>query len=900
MGTPPPFHAMKLSPYLQFISGPHETARAFESSYDPLLVLLSVAIAIFASYVAFELAGRLRSTHGAVERLRWHGLGALALGAGIWAMHFIGMLAFRLECGVYYDPFITFVSMLPGIFAAGVALSIISRPSISSLSLIVGGTIMGGGIGVMHYTGMAAMRLDGLLRYDLKLFLFSILVAVVLAVIALAIRFAVRARDPGRGRRAQELVSAVVMGCAISGMHYTAMEAAWFLPTEQATDVASANPALLAWGVSAVTLVIILIALVSALASRRLKVTENRYNSIVRTMRQGLARLDGEGAIEEANPAFAAMTGFDEAALIGRPFPELLAGEPARRRLLNRLGGEHSSEFDVLLIAADGRLVPCMLQLDVHAVEEEEAPLRFVTLTRRERTQTVLCALHEGVCGLDRRGRVEVANPAAELLLEAREEALLGHGVLERFREIDGSTVEPEALLTQAWEQRTACMELRLERAGRSALPVSFLLNPLDSDDPDAGYVLVFSDISELKRREEESRQAREEAERAAQAKSDFLATMSHEIRTPMNVVIGMSDLLLETPVDGEQRGYLQKLQHAGTALLELINNILDLSKIEAGQWAANEEPFSPRRLAGETCGVMEVAAHAKGLELKLELSDALAPCLHGDAVHIRQVLINLIGNAVKFTEQGGVTVTIGPAEQGDGGQGDGLYCSVADTGHGIAADQLEQIFDKFTQVDSSPRRRFGGTGLGLAISRWLVELMGGRLRVESEPGKGSRFHFTLPLEHGPAEACADTLEQQRGVAGERSLRILLAEDSPDNRQLIAAYLKSAPHTLEMVADGEQAVGEALEHRYDLILMDMQMPVMDGYTASRAIRAWEHENGVAPVTIVALTAHALSGDEERSLAAGCDHHLTKPIKKQALLQFLAHLAYQEERSSDDG
>ena len=879
---------MEFSPYLRFISGPQEIARAYQSSYEPALVLLSVAIAVFASYVAFELAARLRSSESAPGHLLWHGLGALTLGTGIWAMHFIGMLAFRLECGVYYEPFTTFFSMLPGIFAAAVALSIISRPSVSSWGLIAGGTVMGGGIGVMHYSGMAAMRLDGFLRYDLKLFLFSILVAVVLAVIALSIRFAVRRQEAFTGRYSQSLVSATVMGCAISGMHYTAMEAAYFLPVEAEQKVVAANPALLAWGVSGATLLLIFISLVSALAGRRLSASESRYNSIVHTMRQGFARLDAEGVIEEVNPAFCAMAESEACDLIGRHFPDFLAGEPARRRVRNRLDAGRSHEFDVNLITERGHLLPCLLHLDVHEPGDDE-PLRFVTLTRRERTQTVLCALHEAVCGLDRKGRVEVANPAAESLLDAREADLLGHTVLERFLTLDDDPVYPEELLYQAWSQRTACMELRLNRTLRgdfSPIPVSFLLNPLDVNDPDAGYVLVFSDISEIKQKERETREAREEAERAAQAKGDFLATMSHEIRTPMNVVIGMTDLLLETRVDGDQRGFIQKLQHAGTTLLELINNILDLSKIEAGQWAANEAPFSPRQLLRETCEVMEVAAHAKGLTLELSVADGVAPCLEGDAIHLRQVLINLIGNAVKFTDQGGVRVSVGL-----GPNGENLYCAVRDSGRGIPSDQLDAIFEKFTQADSSATRRFGGTGLGLAISKWLVELMGGRIWVESAEGEGSTFHFTLPLVRGSESACAAAASHDREVEEGRALRILLAEDSVDNQQLIAAYLKGSPHTLTMVSDGEQAVGEALEHRFDLVLMDLQMPVMDGYTATRAIRAWEHENGLDPMKIVALTAHALTGDEEKSLAAGCDAHLTKPIKKRALLDFLARVSH---------
>ncbi|BBT17438.1 hypothetical protein WP8S17C03_34870 [Metapseudomonas otitidis] len=997
-------------------------------SHNPWLVLLSVCIAIFTSAMALQLAGMARLSRVPLYRQLAIGTGAVALGGGVWAMHFIGMLAFQLCAAVRYDPGLTVLSMLPSLFASWIALNLLSRRRVSPVQFVMGGVLVGAGIGAMHYSGMAAMQLAPLLRYDPLMFGLSILVAVVLAIIALWVRFGLRGRVSGV--RAI-LLSGTVMGLAISGMHYTGMAAARFTGIEEfSMPQPVVGAAYLAMAVAMATVALsLLVAAVNGLLRyrelfRELEAGRDHLNSLLDAAFEVIFTIDHQGVIRSVNNAVSGLYGWQPEELIGRHMSLLMPERHSRQftealeqyRLtgMSRLSG---SELEVSGIARDGREIPVRVSLGVtqrdgnpwfvvfvadiserkameqalrdseqqyrslirnipgvsfRCLMDERCSTRFVSDAVRRVTGWPAESFMSGerslieLCHPDDRERVlDEVNDAARLgrsyVVEYRlfdrdghehwvwesgsvdvdaqgvprwvdgvmldqtetklrnaeyegkvtaiskamaliEFDLTGHvlEVNENFLDLFGYTREEligqhhrifcDADLVASERYRLFWEDLReghfrsgeYRRLGKDGRDVwiQATYNPiLDADGRPFKILKLATDLTPRRMMEQDLRNARDRAEQAAAARSSFLANMSHEIRTPMNAIIGFTELLLDTPLGETQRRHLRTVQHSSRSLLGLLNDILDTAKLDRGAIELEDIDFSLRELCEQVCDSQRLGAERKGLSLELDYAEHLGDYFRGDPLRLQQVVTNLLGNAVKFTERGRVRLVV------DGAPG-ALRLAIHDTGIGIAADRLEKIFDPFAQADASMSRRFGGTGLGTTISRQLVELMGGRIRVESREGEGSVFTVEVPLAAGE-RAHVNALRQSAPTLP--PLRILAADDVAQNLELLTLNLERLGHRVHGVEDGAAAVAAFGEQAFDLVLMDVQMPGMDGLEASCAIRQREQAEGRRPVPIIALTASVLDRDRQNALDAGMNGFAGKPLDMAELLHEMARL-----------
>src|SRR5438874_351993 len=520
-------------------------------------------------------------------------------------------------------------------------------------------------------------------------------------------------------------------------------------------------------------------------------------------------------------------------------------------------------------------------------VEAEQKKLDQRLRDQHFYTRSLIESNTHALMATDPAGIITDVNKQAEALTGCTRDELIGAPFKGYFTDPERAELAIKRVLS---EKKVTDFELTARgHDGRQTMVSCNATTFYDRSRTLQGVFASVQDVTERKRVEAELRQAKAAAESASQTKSDFLASMSHEIRTPMNAIIAIADLLAKTPLSAEQNNYVQIFRRAGDNLLHLINDILDLSKVEASQLELERTRFSLDDLLGKVTEMVAARAQEKGLDLVCEIAPNVPTDLVGDPTRLRQVLLNLLGNAIKFTESGEVAlrVTSDAASAVPGA----LQFMVSDTGIGIAGEKLGAVFERFTQADSSTTRRYGGSGLGLTISKRLVELMGGRIRVESELGKGSVFSFNVPLE---IWAGADRRTAVPIGAGPElplpALRILLVEDSPDNRTITVAYMKDTPYRVDIAENGAIALEKFTAGHYDLVLMDRQMPVMDGLTATRAIREWEQANHRPLTPIVALTAAALKGDQEQCLAAGCTAYLSKPIKQETLLRAIKELA----------
>lgn len=765
-----------------FLLGDTASIAVIRYSYVPWLVLLSCCVAILASYTAFHLFEQLNAALNRSAKNFWTAISALSMGCGIWSMHFLGMLAVEMPMEVGYDASLTILSLLFAIAGTAAAFRIVHIGNRGLARLIQGAVFLGGGVGVMHYTGMAAMHMAARIAYDPVLFSGSIIGVIILSMAALALL----TQDLEIGKFSKPLKrtgSAVVMGLAISAMHYTGMAATSFLPATAPAELSfDLGTPLISVGIIVFMLLIICLSFVASLVNRWLAQkdsiiaeSESFLRGIVESVDEGIITIDETGTIQTFNRSAGRIFGYETSEAIGKPVS--------------------------MLIPAD---------------------------TRREHDQFV------------------------------RNSSLYKSRVIDRDRELTG------------------------QRKSGEIFPMTLTISSMNYTGRRI-FVGVCTDNSERKRYEQELILTRHEAEKADKAKSDFLANMSHEIRTPMNGVIGMADLLLDTRLGEEQREYAMSMQSSAQCLIRIIDDVLDLSKLGADKLKLEFIDFDVVQAIEEMTEVVKPHAMEKGIDLATFVAPDVPGILNGDPGRLRQILLNLVGNAVKFTESGLVAI-VASFVAVEGGK-TVLKFEITDTGIGVSEEVQASLFKRFAQADVSTTRRHGGTGLGLAICKQLVELMDGEIGVESRPAKGSTFWFTARF-----GKCSDSTGPTVMPLGELpDLRVLFADDIELNRTIFEKQLASWGIDVVTVADGEAALSAIQDASdrgcpFDAAILDHCMPNMDGEELAQKIR---ERSELDPIKLILASSLDLRDDLDRLRQIGFVDCLTKPIRQSKLYESLA-------------
>jgi PAS domain S-box-containing protein len=552
----------------------------------------------------------------------------------------------------------------------------------------------------------------------------------------------------------------------------------------------------------------------------------------------------------------------------------------------NSLLGEVGQARDTLL-RTNSRLQKEISERERAAEGLQESELRFRSLTQ---------SAVDGIISADSEGNIISWNGGAEAIFGWEAGEALGQPLTiimpPEYRDRHSAGVARHRL-GAGGASLGKTLELEGLRKDGSEFPVELSLSTWETRQGQF-FSAIVRDISERKRTESALELAKEAAEQANRTKSQFLASVSHEIRTPMNGVIGMTELLSATALSEDQRKYMAAIRSSANSLLHIINDILDLSKIEAGKLELEHTALHLPEMVQQIVYSASPAAEAKGLQIACSIAPQVPPLVLGDLVRLRQVLTNLVGNAIKFTDEGKVEVRVTATGEAQAGI-QVIRFDVADTGIGIDTNLHEKIFESFCQADASTSRKYGGTGLGLSICKRLVEIMGGELELESTPGQGSTFGFSLELEVATGNNMPATQKQPAPAEPLPPLRVLVAEDTLVNQQVFQAYLQSRGHTIETVENGYAALDLLRRQEFDLVLMDVEMPELDGVETTRMVRDPQQGARDPNIPIVAVTAHAILGDRERFLSAGMNGYVSKPINFAELDDAMRRVMQQAKR-----